>query len=396
MRFNQWKACLSAGLLITTGAAVADALPVVEQVKMPQCLASHLPPSYRVLAENKDFRLVEVPKTAMDQLSLLADKVHCGRFINLSDQFIGVNQTLVPKVAKKLVNATAKSTPAVKYTIQHKTEVEAALALVKPAAIEETLTYLSSYYNRSANTQTGEDAARWLQGSFEHMAAEYGRDKEIATYLVKTGERYAQPSVVTVLGKDIKAPAVVIGAHMDTLDGRMPGADDDGSGSASTMEVARVLLAAKQPLKNPVYIIWYAAEERGLVGSRYVVRDFLKKSIPVKAVMQLDMTGYRSKAEDSTMWVFKDYTDKELNNFTAELIKTYVKVPVGYSYCGYGCSDHASWDDEGFAATFPCETNFNDHNPYIHSKNDDMAKLNLEHMTNFARLGIAFAIELAS
>lgn len=396
MGFNQWKACLSAGMMMVMGAAIADSLPV-EQIKMPNCLASHLPSSYRTLAKNKDFTIVEIPHTAMDQLSLLADKVHCGRFVNVSDKLSGLQPDLAANLAKKLVNAQPKpvETPAV-YEIKHQAEVQAALALVNPAAIDETLSYLSSYYNRSATTQTGENTADWLKFSFEYMASEYGRDKEIATYLVKTGERYSQPSVVAIIGKDIKAPAVIIGAHMDTLDGRMPGADDDGSGSSSVMEVARVLLASKQPLKNPVYIIWYAAEERGLVGSRYVVRDFVKKTIPVKAVMQLDMTGYRPHAEDSTMWVFKDYTDKELNKFTAELIKTYVKVPVDYSYCGYGCSDHASWTDEGFPSTFPCEADFDDHNPYIHTKNDDMAKLSLEHMTNFARLGIAFAIELAS
>ena len=81
--------------------------------------------------------------------------------------------------------------------------------------------------------------------------------------------------------------------------------------------------------------------------------------------------------------------------FNAALIDTYIKVPVRYSSCGYGCSDHASWMEVGVPAVFPCETDFEHHNPYIHSSSDTMDLLSLDHMTNFARLGVAFAIELA-
>lgn len=396
MHLYQWKIYLSASILMAAGGALAQTNLPVEQLKMPQCLASHLPSNYRILAHNQQFSIVEVPQADLDSITLMADKVHCGRFINLTDQFNGLQAESIAKQAGKLLAKKPQAPePTANYAIEHQGEVNAALALVNPANIHDTLTTMTAYYNRSASSQTGEDTAHWLKFSFDHMAAEYGREQDVASYFVKTGDRYKQPSVVTVIGKDIKAPAVVIGAHMDTLDGRMPGAGDDGSGSSSVMEIARVLLAGK-PLNHPVYIIWYAAEERGLVGSHYVVKDFIKKAIPVKAVIQFDMTGYRSNPEDSTMWVYKDYTDKELSKFLAELIKFYIKVPVDYSRCGYGCSDHASWSDEGYTAAFPCESSFDDVNPNIHTKYDEMSKLSLDHMSNFARLGIAFAIELAS
>jgi leucyl aminopeptidase len=108
------------------------------------------------------------------------------------------------------------------------------------------------------------------------------------------------------------------------------------------------------------------------------------------------MTGYRVDPKDPTMWVFTDYTHKGLSNFVAKLIDTYVHVPVDYSSCGYGCSDHASWTEEGIPAAFPCESSFEDHNPYIHTSSDSMDLLSLEHMTNFSKLALAFVIELAS
>jgi leucyl aminopeptidase len=225
------------------------------------------------------------------------------------------------------------------------------------------------------------------------MVVEYNRD-DTKTFFVKTGW-YKQPSLVTVIGKDIKAPAIVIGAHMDTLDGTMPGADE-GSASVSIMETARVLLASKAKLKHPIYIVWYAAGTRDLAGSKYTVQYFQDNSIAVKAVLQLDKTGYRIDADDPTMWIYTDYTNKPLNEYIAKLIKTYIQVPIDYSSCGSGCSDHASWHEEGIPVAYPSESKFDKQNPNVGSASDTMDLLNLDHMTNFSKLALAFAIELGS
>lgn len=400
MRLNQWMACITAGLVLSGNSMSAVNQPTHEQLQVPLCLAKKITKPYAVLAENKQFKILNVPSNDLDNLHLLADKVNCGHYVNVSHKIKGDALAAKKKAAnvflqKKSLKFT-KSAPltAASYEIKHQDAVNSLIKTVVADNIWQTLTHLTSFDNRSATKETGVAAADWLKSQFERMAVEYGRN-DTATFFVKTGW-YKQPSLVTVIGKDIKAPAIVLGAHMDTLDGHMPGAGDDGSGSSSLMEAARVLLESKTTLKRPVYIIWYAAEERGLVGSQYVVQHFQENSIPVKAAIQFDMTGYRVDANDPTMWVFTDYTDKGLSNFVAKLIDTYLHVPVDYSSCGYGCSDHASWTEEGIPAAFPCESNFDEHNPYIHSSSDTMELLSLEHMTNFSKLAVAFAIELAS
>ena len=396
MRLNQWMTCITAGLLFTGTSISAATPPIHEQLQVPQCLAAKITASHQILAENPQFKIIDILSTDVEGLTLLADQVRCGHFVNVSRKLSGTTLITKKQSAQALLQKKAKRSPinADLYEIKHVEEVNEAIKKVEADNISQTLTHLTSYHNRSSVKEIGVVVANWLQEEFNWMAAEYGRE-DTATFFVKTGW-YKQPSLVTVIGKDIKAPAIVLGAHMDTLDGRMPGAGDDGSGSSSIMETARVLLSSKMKLKRPIYIIWYAAEERGLVGSQYVVEYFRDKDIPVKAAVQFDMTGYRVKADDPTMWVFTDYTDKALSNYVAKLIDTYVHVPVDYSRCGYGCSDHASWHEEGIPAAFPCESNFDEHNPYIHSSSDTMDLLSLEHMTNFTKLAIAFAIELAS
>jgi leucyl aminopeptidase len=398
MRLNQWMFYITSSFILTSTSLSASPIPTYEQLQVPQCLAAKMNPAYAVLAENAQFKIINVPVNEVESLITLADQVGCGHFTNVSHQLnrgaLAPEQAAQVYLQKKSVKAPKALATVAPYEIKHQGAVNAELTQVVADNIWQTLTHLTSFPNRSATKDTGVQAAHWLQDQFERMAVEYGRT-DTATYFVKTGW-YKQPSLVTVIGKDIKAPAVVLGAHMDTLDGRMPGAGDDGSGSSSLMEAARVLLASPTALKRPVYIIWYAAEERGLVGSQYVVEHFKEHSIPVKAAIQFDMTGYRVKSDDPTMWVYTDYTDKGLSNFVAQLINTYLQVPVDYSRCGYGCSDHASWTDAGVPSAFPCETNFEEHNPYIHSSSDTMALLSLEHMTNFSKLAVAFAIELAS
>lgn len=366
-----------------------------EQLQLSQCLAAKLPVAYPVLAENKGYKIIEVPVEAIPALARLADKAACGRFINLTDQFsrqsLSSRQALATSLLALAKNALQNQES---YAIAHASQVMPALEQVNESAILATLTHLTAFYNRSALSTTGVETANWLKDSFDTLAHDNHRT-DVASWFVKTNLRYKQPSLVTVIGKDLKTPAVVIGAHMDTFDGRMPGAGDDGSGSADAMEIARVLLSEHLPLKNPVYIVWYAAEERGLVGSQRVVAHFLRKEIPVKAVIQLDMTGYRRDPADPTLWVFTDYTDNKLSDFVAELIKTYLNVPVGKSQCGYGCSDHASWTAKGFAAAFPCETDFEHKNDKIHTFEDTIDRLTPEHLVNFAKLGVAFALELA-
>ncbi|MFA6302163.1 MAG: M28 family peptidase [Legionella sp.] len=388
MSFNNWMTGFSMGCFLISGAVFANNIPQHQQVQLPLCLADTITFDHHVLAENKQYKIIDMLASDINKLALLADKVHCGRFMNVSHKVVGNALS-----AQKLLQEQPKNFVSEVYQIQHSNLVNPLLAEVNSQNIWSTLTELTSFYNRSASKETGVKTANWLKEHFDALAKEYNRT-DTNSYFVKTGW-YKQPSLVTVIGADKNAPALVIGAHMDTLDGRMPGAGDDGSGSSSVMEMARVLMASDVDLNRPVYIIWYAAEEVGLVGSQFVVKYFKEHKIPVKAAIQFDMTGFRPISTDPTMWVYTDFVNPDLSTFVEDLIKTYVQVPVGHSACGYACSDHASWNEAGIPAAFPCESSFVDVNPNIHSSRDTMNFLSLEHMTNFTKLGLAFAVELA-
>lgn len=87
-------------------------------------------------------------------------------------------------------------------------------------------------------------------------------------------------------------PAIV-GAHQDSINGwnplwgRSPGADDDGSGTVTILEVFRSLVGTGFRPTRPVEFHWYSAEEAGLLGSQDVAESYEKKGVQVIAMIQV-------------------------------------------------------------------------------------------------------------
>ncbi|WP_367607827.1 M28 family peptidase [Legionella sp. W05-934-2] len=394
MTISRLKTKLAMKLLIAAFSFNAYATQAGEQFILKACLLDELNTNVQVLAKAGDYRLVEMTLDDALQARIHRQQAKCGKLMNVSRYY----KPAAGKMgnAARLLNAWMKEKSSLRplhFAINHPSQVKPEIARVDADKIWQNAEHLTQYRNRSAQTKLGVLAAQWYKETFDQMAKMANR-VDVASYYVQTG-KYKQPSVVTVIGKDLPGEAVVIGAHIDTFGGNMPGADDDASGITVTQEIARVLLTSELSLKNPVYLIAYAAEERGLVGSGYVVDDFLKKKTPVKAVMQLDQAGYRANPKDKTIWLLTDYVDKSLTAFAAELLTYYVKVPVSYTRCGYACSDHAVWHQQGYPALYPSATTLDDDNPYVHTAEDRLEIINLEHMVHFAKLGLAFAIELS-
>ncbi len=369
------------------------------RIVAPHCLTQNTAIHYKNLASHSELHFFSIDES---DIPLLIEKKHlqhtrCGGFMDVTDAWNRSKEKMDPNTF--LNQYENKTTPHLKttYTIRYPHEVKELSLAINPLEIWNQLTYFSGFLDRYANSDTGVKAANDLKSIVETMAKTYGHTDDVSAFLIPTGSFYQQPSVVAKFG-NADEPGIVVGAHMDTLHGstfnHKPGADDDGSGTTVVLEVARTLLASGYHFKKPIYFIWYAAEEEGLVGSQYVVDNFIQKNIPVSEVIHFDMTGYRHE-NDPTIWLYDDNTDSDLTGFLATLITTYIGAPIGHDRCGYACSDHATWTMNGFKAALPFEASFYTYNPYIHTSSDTMEKLSLNHMTNFALLGVAFAVELA-
>ena len=154
-----------------------------------------------------------------------------------------------------------------------------------------------SLKGRAAGSADAAKAAAYIIKEYESMGLKPFYDDWYLPFS-RGGRNYAD--VVAVLeGNDpaLKDQYIVVGAHYDHLgvkDGKIyNGADDNASGSASVIEIARALCANRDKLKRTVVIAAFDAEELGLYGSEALaVKMIDQDSLDVRLMMSVDMVGW--------------------------------------------------------------------------------------------------------
>lgn len=165
-----------------------------------------------------------------------------------------------------------------------------------------------------------------------------------------------QNVVALIPGTDqtLKRQYVVIGAHFDHL-GRSPfnsmdpgagqairhGADDNASGTAAVMELAR--LFARKPARRSIIVANFSGEELGLLGSQYFVEHSPVPLDSIDAMLNFDMVG---RMRDNKLIVYGVATAKELSAIV-DSANTAPKISVTALGDGYGPSDQSSFYAEG-------------------------------------------------
>lgn len=110
-------------------------------------------------------------------------------------------------------------------------------------------------------------------------------------------------AVAVLMGTDEGAGTIVIGAHYDSRTDDQndatsfaPGADDNGSGVAAVLEIARIL--SRYPQRVTIMFVLFAAEEVGIQGSRAFVQDYIiKNDIPLVGMINVDTIGSWNDAQ---------------------------------------------------------------------------------------------------
>ena len=343
-----------------------------------------------------DAAIIRLPEQQLEALSHYMHKNHhrCGGYIWHDSESSA--QQFLQKMKKQKYDSTTKNRNLVEYTIDNTDSVYALLLRVVKSNLAATVETLGAYNNRYYTQQSGVDSAEWIESFWSNLASTRN-DISVSLY---QHNAWAQPSVVaTITGQSLPDEVVVVGGHLDSINGsspsngRAPGYDDNASGIAVVSETLRAIVESGFKPERTIKLMGYAAEEVGLRGSGEISDQHFADGINVVGVAQFDMTGYKGTSNKDIVFM-TDYTNADQNQFMTNLLDHYfTEVEYGFSQCGYGCSDHASWFANGFPASMPFESNFNDYNANIHTAND--YQFNPDHAINFLNLSLAFVAELA-
>jgi Zn-dependent M28 family amino/carboxypeptidase len=145
------------------------------------------------------------------------------------------------------------------------------------------------------------------------------------------------------------------------------------------------------PLDCTLRYVLFTGEEQGLYGSYFYARDLADRDETLMGVLNLDMIGYDAVGDPILDLHTRPGQPPEvaLADTFVSVVRAYqlpltpTIVPDGITY-----SDHASFWNAGYAALLAIEDDA-DFNPYYHTANDRLDKLNLTYMTAVTRAVLA-------
>jgi peptidase M28-like protein len=334
-------------------------------------------------------------------------------------------------------------------------QITAALADISAQRIEANIEKLVSFQTRltlsaqdpdSIKAGHGIGAAReWIKAEFESYSRACGGCLEVKTdsFTENPSERIPKPTVVTNVYAVLKGTdpenakrIVLVTGHYDsrnsdTFDatGIAPGANDDGSGTAVSLECARVLGKLKFP--ETIIFLTVAGEEQGLDGSAHFAKMAKDRGWDIEAALNNDIVGGDRSPQQNAgiVRVFSegvplaatdaevrrirnlggenDSASRQLARYVAEVGRTYqtaAKPLIVFRLDRYlRGGDHISFNEQGYAAVRFTEyrEDYNHQHQNVRTENGieygDLPKfVNFDYVANVARVNAATLASLAS
>lgn len=256
---------------------------------------------------------------------------------------------------------------------------------------------------------------------FEKIAKKIGKKKKPRNQLVtelnidvslsNKKEELSSTNVMAYLeGTDKKDELLVITAHYDHIgkdgDKIFNGADDDGSGTVTVLELADAFAAAKRDGNGPrrsILFMCVSGEEKGLLGSEYYTDNPVYPLSKTVCNLNIDMVGRVDKEhKKNPNYVYLIGSDKlstELHSISDSANKTYTNLELDYTYNApddpnrfYYRSDHYNFAKNNIPIIFY----FNGVHEDYHKETDTVEKINFEKMQVIGRLVFHTAWEVAN
>jgi hypothetical protein len=227
-----------------------------------------------------------------------------------------------------LLALAALSMTASAQQIQTENEIKKMLSEISAGRLETDVKKLVSFGTRNTNSTQddpvrGIGAARdWLYEEFNKISAACGGCLEVEkqTFLQPQAPRVPKPINLTNVVATLRGTAdpdriYVVSGHYDSMCGNpsdgecdAPGANDDASGTAAVLELARVM--SKRKFDATIVFMAVAGEEQGLLGAAYYAQQALEKKMNIEAMLTNDIIGgvttFKDAANRQTVRVFSE------------------------------------------------------------------------------------------
>jgi hypothetical protein len=190
---------------------------------------------------------------------------------------------------------------------------------------------------------------------------------------------------------ELKNEFVIIGAHLDhvgTQAGLMfPGANDNASGAAGVLEIAKAFSLNKLKQKRSVIFVLFAGEEQGLNGSKHFVESWKNGYDGITAMLNLDCVGYGDSIQ-----VGNGKSAPMLWQIAKQIDEGSTSSMVDRTWKGGG-ADATRFHEKGIPCLYFVTTNSYDH---LHQPSDKVETLNPDLYEKIVKLAYMTAVEISN
>jgi hypothetical protein len=277
------------------------------------------------------------------------------------------------------------------------------LFIITPELAAEILKTSGEKLVRAANEDSKKNALKKLKpGSFQFQTSQ-----NVSTLKTENVLGYLE-------GTDKKDEVIIVTAHYDHIGKRSGtegdlinnGADDDGSGTVSVLQLAKVFTQAKKDGKGPrrsMLFMTVTGEEKGLLGSEYYSENPVFPLANTVVDLNIDMVGRRDpQHKDSEPYVYVIGADKlsaELNTLSETINKKYTNLIFDYTYNDeahpdrlYYRSDHWNFAKKNIPIIFYFDGIHEDY----HRVTDEIEKIEFDLLVKRAQCVFHTAWEIAN
>jgi hypothetical protein len=278
------------------------------------------------------------------------------------------------------------------------TTVARLVALVSLDSLLGTMRDLVAFGTRYTYNIKCESAAFYLRERFTDL----GLDVCLDTYYLRQPTTRAFNVEATIPGRVRPDSVVIACAHFDSYsDVRTvaPGADDNATGAAAIVELARVL--RHTPLRWTVKLLGFSGEEQWMKGSyHWVESTAVPQAMKIAGVYNIDMVAYT--AADSNLLFVNRNTPSTPLAVLAESVNVWYDIGLRVmNYLDEDCAgDNTPFWERGYRSVFALEDSewgiWNGSNPHYHTTHDTIGNLTLSQVLRTTQLALACVATMAS
>ncbi len=256
---------------------------------------------------------------------------------------------------------------------------------VEQDSLESYVHRLEAFGGRLAGTNSNYAARDWIAGKF----SEFGYDSiSIVPFTgARLWDRVSCQSfnvIACKIGAVFPEQQIIIGGHFDAVPDS-PGADDNASGTAATLELARVLRDFET--KMTFIFVAFDSEESGLLGAYDYVNRAIENDDHIVLMINSDMIAHHENSNKANLYTGDDTVYAAIWD---QVGNAYVGIDADLP--GLSASDHWAFQQAGYDVLMVQEKIFSD---VYHTSLDRSIYLNFEYMTRMvqATAGMAIAVD---